>query len=58
MQERRSFLKDTIGIAIGAGFLNLNPAANGANGAATLALIGGRNQGRGVALRAVKSGRR
>ena len=39
-----------------AGALNLNPAARGANEKVTLALIGGRNQGRGVALRAIKAG--
>jgi predicted dehydrogenase len=54
MLDRRSLLKG----AIGAGFLNLNPAAKGANEAATLALIGGRNQGRGVALRSIKAGAR
>src|SRR5258708_25205167 len=58
MQDRRLFMKGGIGTAIGAGFLNLNPAAKGANEAATLALIGGRNQGRGVALRAIKAGAR
>lgn len=54
MQDRRSFLKG----AIGAGYLNLNPAAKGANEAPTLALVGGRNRGRGVALRAIKAGAR
>jgi predicted dehydrogenase len=38
------------------GFANLNPRALGANEKVTLALIGGRNQGRGVALRAIKAG--
>jgi predicted dehydrogenase len=38
------------------GLLNLNPRAMGANEKVTLALIGGRNQGRGVALRAIEQG--
>jgi len=49
MQDRRSFLKAGAGSAIAAGLM-------GANDKVTLALIGGRNQGRGVALRAVKAG--
>src|SRR5215831_5409454 len=57
MQDRRQFLKRGAGAAIAAGgFLNLNPAALGANERVTLALIGGRNQGRGVALRAIQEG--
>ena len=42
-------------VAAGA-FVNLNPAAMGANEKVTLALIGGRNQGNGDALRAVRAG--
>jgi predicted dehydrogenase len=43
--------------AIGAGgFLNLNPRAMGANEKVVLALIGGQNQGRGDALRAISRG--
>jgi predicted dehydrogenase len=56
MYDRRSFLKAGLGSAVAAGVLNLNPAAMGANERVTLALIGGRNQGRGVALRAIKAG--
>ena len=57
MQDRRRFLKTSALPALAAGgFLNLNPAAMGANEKVTLALIGGRNQGRGVALRAIKEG--
>ncbi|MFN0169507.1 MAG: Gfo/Idh/MocA family protein [Bryobacteraceae bacterium] len=49
--DRRSFA------ALGAGaFLNLNPAARGANERPTLALIGARNQGRGVAQRMIRAG--
>ena len=55
MQDRRQFL----GSALAAGaFINWNPRALGANERVTLALIGGRNQGRGVALRAIKEGAR
>ena len=53
MQDRRSFLKAT---AAAGAFINWNPAAMGANEKVTLALIGGRNQGRGVALRAIQAG--
>lgn len=38
--------------------MNLNPAAMGANEKVTLALIGGRNQGNGDALRAIRAGAR
>jgi predicted dehydrogenase len=55
-QDRRRFLKSGLGTALGAGLVNLNPAAMGANEKPTLALIGGRNQGRGVALRAIQAG--
>jgi predicted dehydrogenase len=56
-ENRRSFLKGAAGAAAAAG-LNLNPAALGANETVTLALIGGRNQGRGVAARAIAAGAR
>lgn len=56
IQGRRSFLKAGGGWALATGGLNLNPAAMGANERVTLALIGGRNQGRGVALRAIQAG--
>src|ERR1035437_5075659 len=57
-ETRRSFTKKA-GIATAyaaSGFLNLNPLAKGANEKVVLALIGGRNQGRGDALRALKQG--
>ncbi len=55
-ENRRTFLKKT-GTALAAGgFLGLNPAAWGANEKIVLALIGGNNQGRGVALNAIKDG--
>ena len=54
MQGRRAFLQ----AAAAAAFVNLNPRAMGANEKVTLALIGGRNQGNGDALRAVKAGAR
>ena len=54
MENRRDFAKKT---AIAAGsFLNLNPFAMGANEKISVALIGGRNQGRGDALRTIKEG--
>jgi predicted dehydrogenase len=53
MTNRRTFLTGAAGTA---GLLNLNPAAMGANERPTLALIGGRNQGRGVAQRAIQAG--
>jgi predicted dehydrogenase len=56
MQDRRTFLTSA-GAAVAAGsFINWNPAALGANEKVTLALVGGRNQGRGVALRAIQAG--
>ncbi len=52
--NRRTFGKAA---ALAAGsFLNLNPLARGANEKITLALIGGRNQGRWVAGRAIQAG--
>lgn len=54
--NRRAFLK-TAGTALAAGsFLNLNPSVFGANEKIVLALIGGNNQGRGVALNAIRDG--
>ena len=55
---RRAFTKKA-GIAtayVAGSFLNLNPRAKGANEKVVLALIGGRNQGRGDALRAIRQG--
>ena len=55
-ESRRSFLTKA-GAAVAAGsFLNLNASAYGANERITLALIGGQNQGRGVALNAIADG--
>src|SRR5512135_248079 len=55
-ENRRNFLKQT-GTALAAGaFLNLNLSALGANEKIVLALIGGNNQGRSVALNAIKDG--
>ena len=57
-QTRRSFTRKT-GIATAyaaSSLLNLKPRAKGANDRVVLALIGGRNQGRGDALRAIKEG--
>ena len=53
--NRREFTKQA-GIAAAGSFLNLNPRAIGANERVVLALIGGRNQGRGDALRAIRQG--
>ena len=55
MENRRSFVTKA-GAALAAGYLNLNPLAKGANERVTLALIGGHNQGRAVALRAIQAG--
>ena len=56
-ETRRSFALRTGVAALTAGsFLNLNPRAMGANEKVVLALIGGRNQGRGDALRAIGRG--
>jgi len=57
-ETRRSFVK-RVGAAsalAAGGFLNWNPRAVGANEKVVLGLIGGRNQGRGDALRAIKGG--
>jgi len=54
MQTRRQF---TANAGLGASaFLLLDQRAKGANDRVTLALIGGRNQGRGDALRAIQQG--
>lgn len=57
-ESRRAFVKQ-VGAAsalVAGGFLNWNPRAIGANERVVLGLIGGRNQGRGVALRAIQAG--
>jgi predicted dehydrogenase len=57
-ETRRSFVKKmgaASALASG-GFLNWNPHAVGANERVVLGLIGGRNQGRGDALRAIQGG--
>jgi hypothetical protein len=54
-ESRRIFAK-TAGLTSALTFLNLNPLARGANEKVALALIGGHNQGRGVALRAIRQG--
>ncbi|PYU98872.1 MAG: dehydrogenase [Acidobacteria bacterium] len=57
-ETRRSFVKK-IGVAsalAAGGFFNWNPRAVGANERVVLGLIGGRNQGRGDALRAIQGG--
>jgi predicted dehydrogenase len=58
MQEenRRSFVKKIGTASALAGFINWNPRAQGANDRVVLALIGGRNQGRGVATRMIEQG--
>jgi predicted dehydrogenase len=59
MQSRRTFLACGVKTAmVGGAFINMNPRAMGANERVNLALIGGRNQGRGVALRSIKQGAR
>ena len=55
-ETRRSFAIKTGAALASAPFLNLNPRAIGANEKVVLALIGGRNQGRGDALRAIRRG--
>ena len=54
--SRRSFLESASGAATLGTFLNLNPKAMGANETIRVALIGARNQGRGVALRHIEAG--
>jgi predicted dehydrogenase len=57
-ENRRSFVRKagTASAAAAGAFFNLNPSALGANEKVTLALVGGRNQGRGDALRAIRQG--
>jgi predicted dehydrogenase len=55
MQNRRAFTR-TAGLAAAGAFLELSERARGANDRVTLALIGGRNQGKGDALRSIKAG--
>ena len=57
-ENRRAFMKKA-GLAsafLTAECANLNPWARGANEKIVLGLIGGRNQGRGVAINAIKDG--
>jgi predicted dehydrogenase len=54
-QTRRNFVTATIGAGAA---LNLNPRAMGANDRISLALIGARNQGKGVGLRSIAAGAR
>jgi len=58
MESRRSFIKKFgVASALGTGgLLNWNPRALGANEKVVLGLIGGHNQGRGDALRAISQG--
>jgi predicted dehydrogenase len=57
MEDRRSFLKHGVRTALAGGaMLNFQHSVMGANERINLALIGGRNQGRGVALRTIKQG--
>ena len=56
METRRSFVGKSGAAALAATAWNLNPSAMGANERVTLALIGGRNQGRHVAKRAIGHG--
>ena len=55
-ETRRTFSKTGLAALAAGPFLNLNPRAIGANDKIVLALIGGRNQGRGVALRSIRQG--
>ncbi len=57
-ETRRSFVKrmGTASALAAGGFLNWNPRALAANEKVVLGLIGGHNQGRGDALRAIKAG--
>lgn len=58
ISTRRDVLKSVAVSAAAAPFLNLNPRALGANDRINVALIGGRNQGRHVALRMIGQGAR
>ena len=53
-ENRRSFIKRAGLASAAAGFINWNPSARGANEKVVLGLIGCRNQGRNVALSAIK----
>ncbi|HVX66581.1 MAG TPA: Gfo/Idh/MocA family oxidoreductase [Bryobacteraceae bacterium] len=53
--DRRTFVKNA-GILAAGSLAGWNPRAKGANERVVLALIGGRNQGRGVATRAIQQG--
>ncbi|HOY60220.1 MAG TPA: hypothetical protein PK640_19030 [Verrucomicrobiota bacterium] len=55
-QNRRTFHKTTGTVLAAGGCVGLCPSALGANDKIVLALIGGNNQGRGVALSAIKDG--
>jgi predicted dehydrogenase len=55
-QNRRTFVKKIGTASALAGFINWNPRAKGANERVVLGLIGGRNQGSGDALRAIRQG--
>jgi predicted dehydrogenase len=55
---RRAFLQTLAASAAVSPFLNLNARAMGANERVNVALIGGRNEGRAVALRLIEQGAR
>jgi predicted dehydrogenase len=55
-ETRRSFALTGAAALAASPFVNLNPRAMGANEKIVLALVGGRNQGRGVALRSIRQG--
>lgn len=57
-ETRRSFAKQTASAIATGLLLNLNPKAMGANERINLALIGGRSEGRAVALRTIEQGGR
>lgn len=54
-ENRRNFIGAGL-LTATAGFVNLNPRAIGANERVSLALVGGRNRGRAIAIGAIKSG--
>ncbi len=56
--NRRTFLKQASGMLAAGGLVNRSRGALGANETVSLALIGARNQGRGVALRSIAAGAR
>ena len=55
-QNRRAFVKAGIASVTAGGFVNLNPSAMGANYRVNLALVGGHNRGRAIAMGAIKEG--